>query len=171
MKDLVEDESAEDEWDDLAANQTQMHSSLVGSGFYVSDTGNLRQLHPTVAHTMQLFTYYANNIDPIFKILHIPSLQKLVIETTKDLDRILDGNSSVALLFAVYYAAITSLTENECLTVFENGKATLLAQYRTGVERALSNADFLRNFDLLNLQALTIFMVRPFIASAFSSFQ
>ena len=160
----MEDESAEEDWDDLTTCSTQITPFSAGLGFNVGAAGSLRQLHPSSSHILRLSSYYVSNVDPMFKVLHIPSFQMLVTNTITDLDRIPAGDSSEALLFAVYYAATTTLTERECLAVLENGKETLLAQYRTGVERALSNADFLRRCDLRSLQALTIFLVGLFPA-------
>lgn len=160
MKDLVEEDSIDEESAGPMASHNQVVPPSTGLGFYVGDAVDLQQLHPSNPHALQLSSYYASNVDPIFKILHIPSLRTLVTKTIANLDRISLGDPSIALLFAVYYAATTTLTGKECLTIFEDGKETLLARYKTGVERALSNADFLRRADFRSLQALTIFLVR-----------
>lgn len=160
MKDMVEDDSTdEEEWNDLTSIHRPDLPSAGSLGFSVSDADGLRRLHPSTPHALQLCTLYASNVDPIFKILHIPAMQRLVRMKSKNPDHIPPGEPSTALLFAIYYSAITTLTEKDCLATFENGKETLLAQYRTGVENGLANADFIRKPHFTSLQALTIFMV------------
>ena len=63
------------------------------------------------------------------------------------------------MLFAMYYAAITTLTNEQCLQHFHDGRDSLLAKYRAGTERALANADFLNTTELGILQALAMFLV------------
>ena len=64
-----------------------------------------------------------------------------------------------ALLFAIYYFAITSLTTEQCVQMFQSEKVALLSRYRRGVEIALGKADFLNSTDLVTLQALVTFLV------------
>lgn len=93
------------------------------------------------------------------KVLHIPTLQNLVTNAIINLDDLPSNNYVEALLFSMYYSAITTLTPDECLKNFSEGRDVLLARYRAGVERALANADFLNTTELGILQALTIFLV------------
>lgn len=50
-------------------------------------------------------------MDPIVKILHIPTTSKLIKETRKNIDSLTPENE--ALMFAVYFAAITSMDEDD----------------------------------------------------------
>ena len=76
-----------------------------------------------------------------------------------NLDDIPGGKSFEALLFSIYYCAITSLTPEQCLQMFQSDKDLLLKKYRQAVEIALGKADFLSSTDLVTLQALAIFLV------------
>ena len=76
-----------------------------------------------------------------------------------NIDAIPSGNYVEALLFAMYYAAVTSLTEEECLQNFDDARSSLLARYRSATESALSNADLLSTKEIGTLQALAIFLV------------
>ena len=64
-----------------------------------------------------------------------------------------------ALMFAMYFAAITSLTPQECMTEFGEQKTELLARYRYGTEQALVQADILNSMEMVTLQALVIYLV------------
>ena len=79
-----------------------------------------------------------------------------------NIDAIPSGNYVEALLFAMYYAAITSLSQEECLQKFHDGKSSLLARYRSGTESALSNANLLSTKEIGTLQALVVFLVSLF---------
>lgn len=120
---------------------------------------DLRLLHPPPSHIALLFTIFKQNVDPMYKVLHIPTFGKMVSEASMNVDHIPTGTHVEALLFAMYYAAVTSLTREECLQHFGDAKDSLLAKYRVCTERALSNANFLSECDLGSLQALTVLLV------------
>ncbi len=63
-------------------------------------------------------------------------------------------------MFSIYYAAVTSLSQEECIRLFRVDRDRLLAHYKHGTEAALTNADFLNSMDLVTLQAFVIFLVR-----------
>ena len=123
---------------------------------------DLSSLHPSPGHMALLCDLYACNVDPMFKVLHIPTLRKLVTRASSDLKNIPSGNNVEALLFAVYYAAITSITQEQCISCFRDDRDSLLARYRSGTEAALVNADLLNTTELGTIQALAVFIVRIF---------
>lgn len=143
-----------------ADTSTSQSSILFGSS--PLQQRELRLLHPPFAQLNALFYFYQKNVDPMVKLLHIPSLRKLVMSASTNVDAIPSGNYVEALLFAMYYAAITSLTQEECLQNFHDGRNSLLARYRSGTESALSNADLLCTKEIGTLQALVIFLVSTF---------
>lgn len=64
-----------------------------------------------------------------------------------------------ALMFAIYFAAVTSLTPEECIVQFGEHKQELLARYRYGTEQALVQAQLLNSSEMVTLQALVIYLV------------
>lgn len=58
-----------------------------------------------------MWQVYQETVDPIVKILHVPTVEILVKETRKNLDSLTPGNE--ALMFAIYFAAITSMDEED----------------------------------------------------------
>ena len=164
MDDLTDDE----EMSSLSAKsppdlQTPGSSAVFAST--LSAPRDLRLLHPSPIHISMLCNLYIQNVDPMFKVLYVPALRNMVSDAVACLDNVVSGSHDEALLFAMYYGAITSLTKEECLQNFHDGKDSLLAKYRAGVERALSNANFLTECDLETLQALAIFLVSQLCAS------
>ena len=123
---------------------------------------DLSSLHPSPIHMTLLCDVYARNVDPMFKVLHVPTLRQLVTKATSNVKSIPSGNNGEALLFSVYYAAITSLTQEQCKSLFHDDRDSLLARYRSGTEAALVNTDLLNTTELVIIQALAVFIVRIF---------
>ena len=121
---------------------------------------DLSSLHPSPVHMTLLCDVYARNVDPMFKVLHIPTLRQLVTNASSNIKSIPSGNHVEALLFSVYYAAITSITQEQCKSLFHDDRDSLLARYRSGTEAALVNADLLNTTELETIQALAVFIVR-----------
>lgn len=161
----MDNDSAEEEDSQLSGQspaETSTSQSSVLFGSSPLRQKELRLLHPPPAQLTALFYFYEKNVDTMVKLLHIPSLRKLVLSASANIDAIPSGNYVEALLFAMYYAAITSLTEGECLQNFHYGRNFLLAKYRSGTESALANADLLCTKEIGTLQALVIFLVSKF---------
>ncbi|KAI0505780.1 fungal-specific transcription factor domain-containing protein [Xylaria bambusicola] len=114
--------------------------------------------HPSPNHIRHLASVYFRNVDMYLKILHQPTimsaLHKLADhpETASDL-----SHELTALFFAIYYAAITSLTSAECVQVVGRPRADLATLFEAGIEQALVRADYLNNTSLETLQALTLY--------------
>jgi len=156
------DEVSDDEYmPDLGLTPSDTQSSHMSMLFGSSPlpSAELRLLHPSPSNMSTLCDLYIKNCDPMFKVLHTPSLRNLVAHATSNVQNIPSGNYVEALLFALYYAAITSLTQEECLQWFQDGRDRLLARYRTGTETSLANADMMNTKEMGTLQALLIFLV------------
>jgi hypothetical protein len=65
-------------------------------------------------------------------------------------------------MFAIYFATITSMTQEEVLRELGGDKSVLLSQYHMAVQRAMVNAAFLNTQDLAVLQAFVLYLVCPF---------
>lgn len=118
-------------------------------------------VHPSPERIKKLRDIYFRNVDMLMKILHRPTIEKefdLFIVNSQDN---LPSKSMEALFFAMYFAAITSLSSERCRSEFGEGRSVLLGQYRQSVELALARADFLNNTSLECLQALTLYDVSP----------
>ncbi|MCJ1435781.1 hypothetical protein MMC27_005156 [Xylographa pallens] len=109
----------------------------------------------------QLYTFcevYLTNVDPVFKILHAPSLRKYLQEGMVELDCSPGPRGLEALKLAICYAATVSMTDGECRHRIGEDRVVLVAKYRTGVERSLAEADFINTVEMSTLQALTMFL-------------
>lgn len=71
---------------------------------YASSAIDLRDLHPLPSQLPFFLKMYALKVDPCIKILHMPSMEKLIEEAQHNLDGL--SRSKEALLFSVYFAVI-----------------------------------------------------------------
>ena len=155
----MEEESDKEDSAQKSTSDAQTPQSAAVFGSTLTAPKDLRLLHPTPEQISQLCSLFIENVDPVFKVLHVPSLRNMVSDAISNLDNIPSNTYIEALLFSMYYAAVTSLTPEECLQMFHDSKESLLARFRAGTERAFSNADFLCECDLETLQALAIFLI------------
>jgi len=84
------------------------HAFLLG---YRSADVDLRPPHPLPSQIPYIWQVFQENVDPLVKILHIPTMNKLIREIRTDLDNLTP--STEALMFSIYYSAITSLEDED----------------------------------------------------------
>lgn len=90
---------------------------------------------PAVAR--QLCEVYLQQVDPVIKILHRPSLNQWMVHGEPYL-AYAEGHPSVeALGLAVCYSAVSSMTENQCSFMFHAKKADLAPSLAWPVRRRL----------------------------------
>ncbi|KAJ4292941.1 hypothetical protein N0V88_005604 [Collariella sp. IMI 366227] len=129
------------------------HHLLFGSP--ASNNVDLTTLHPDQTKIFRLWQIYLDNVDPLLKVTHTPSLQARIIEAVGDLTA-LDAPSE-ALMFSIYCVAILSLDEERCRTLF-GPKRELLTGYRFACRQALINCRVLRTDDHDTLVALFLYL-------------
>ncbi|RKK83024.1 hypothetical protein BFJ68_g17488 [Fusarium oxysporum] len=125
-----------------------------GLGFHLHmcEPQQLNVRHEQVAH---LWYYFKARVDPIMKVLHVPSME-LVITATSNLQPV--SREAEALIFAISYIAIRSLTADECKFVFGESRDALSAYYRLGYEQASARAGFIEATNLATMQAHILYL-------------
>ncbi|SLM40424.1 Transcription factor domain, fungi [Lasallia pustulata] len=113
-------------------------------------------LHPLPSQMLFLWQVYMDNVDPFMKVLHVPTMTKVIRELSGSYHSF--GPSMQALVLVISLAAVMSLEDEEVHVNFKTDKDQLVARYRLGTEQALEQADFLNNPDIIVLQALTIYL-------------
>ena len=120
--------------------------------------GPITSLHPPTIHIFQLWQIYLDNINPLLKITHIPTVQGQIIEATSQLDKA--PKNIEALMFGIYLVSISSLDEGEVQRMFKESKKELLGRYHSALQQALTSAGFMRFNDPITLQAYLLYLVR-----------
>jgi len=100
----------------------------------------------------RLWQIFIENVNPLTKLVHVPSLQLVIEKAATNIDRI--PASFEALMFSVYSMAVLSLTEDECKEAFGESRAVLLPRYVAATKGSLSRAKFMSSTSLVILQAL-----------------
>jgi hypothetical protein len=123
----------------------------------MSNNQCLKALHPPKAGMIQLWEAFKDNVDPLTKIVHAPSMQK-TIEAIQDVPNQV-SKSLEALLFSIYYSAVNSLSQEECMSILGQNKEIAANRFRIGTKQALVNAAFLKSTSVVTLQAYVLFLV------------
>ena len=122
-------------------------------------TVDLSTLHPDPVQIFRLWQIYLDNVNPLLKVTHTPSLQGRIIEAASNVKKI---NSTLeALMFSIYCTSILSLIVEDCQAIFGSSKEDLLMRYQYGCQQALLNCGFLRSTDRDCLTALYLYLVSP----------
>ncbi|KAI1350790.1 fungal-specific transcription factor domain-containing protein [Xylaria sp. FL0043] len=165
------EESSGDEDSPVTADlRTDSHIDHHGFIFgYSSSNVDLRSLHPLPSQVGFYWQVYMENVDPIIKLLHIPTMTKTIKALRSDMSTMTPGVE--ALMFSIYFAAITSMEHDEVVTNFGAEKQQLIARYRFATEQALAKASCVTSSELVVLQAFVLFLilVRRYDDTKFSS--
>jgi hypothetical protein len=130
-------------------------SGLVFPGL-ISGSMNLVDSFPSTLYSFILWQKFLSNVNPLTKVIHQPTLQEKLVNANKDFTKV--SRPLAALLFAIYAAAVNSMTEDECRKEFQEDRTTLLARYVGAAQRALVDANFLGSMNLMVLQAFVIYL-------------
>ncbi|KAK4500985.1 hypothetical protein PRZ48_006791 [Zasmidium cellare] len=140
---VSEQESRLDNGAFLAQNQS--HGMQPASGSH----------HPSVRRIFEYWHIYITRVDPLLKIFHCPTIGKTLFTVIDDLGKI--PQSFEALLFSMYYAAVSSCTAREVRQRFGERQDVLMKRYGRCIEAALGD-----NYDvpaLETLQALVLYII------------
>jgi hypothetical protein len=118
----------------------------------------LYTIHPEAVQIFQIWQIFLDNVNPLLKVIHAPSMQARIIDAASNLKNI--NPTLEALMFSIYCMSITSLSVDECQTKFGSSKDILLAAYQHGCQQALLNSNYLRSTDRNCLTALYLYLVR-----------
>jgi hypothetical protein len=121
---------------------------------------SLTHLHPSPIHVFQLWQFFLEGFNPLTKSVHAPTVQQRILDATSDLSSV--SRELEALMFAIYCAALMTLTDDEVVKTFGETKTKLLTRYRLCAQQALINAGVLKTSELVVLQAFIIFLVSEF---------
>ncbi|KAA8648069.1 uncharacterized protein ATNIH1004_003952 [Aspergillus tanneri] len=143
-------------WDQVYQGNDQ--NFLFGSS---KTNKELSALHPEQLHIFKLWQIYLNNVNPILKVTHTPTLQPSIIDAAGDIANI--SPALEALMFGIYAVSILSLDKEGCYTIFKASKEELLKAYQFGCQQALLNCKVLQtgNRDCLTALYLYLISVRP----------
>lgn len=119
----------------------------------------LSTLHPEQVQIFRLWQIYLENVDPLLKVTHTPTLQARIINAVSDLGAI--SPTLEALIFSIYCVSIMTLTNQECHSFFGSPRKDLLASYHFACQQSLLHCKTLRSSSVEGLTALYLYLVSP----------
>ena len=120
-------------------------------------TVDLWPLHPDPVQVFKLWRVYLDNVNPLLKVPHTPTLQGRIINAASQLASI--DSILKALMFSIYCTSVLSLSTEECQDMFGSPREELLTRYQFACQQALLNCGFLRTNDRDCLTALYLYLV------------
>ena len=157
MRDMLDDDT-EDE-DDYPSPGSGSSASANHQGFVFSFSSTilcLRNFHPVPEQIPIYWAIFKANVDPVIKLLHIPHYEKMISQASLDLDHV--SKPIEVLMFTIYFAAVTTLSNDDCILQLGLEKRGALRKYRFAVEQALARAGFLNTQELVVLQSVLLFL-------------
>ncbi|KAJ5692259.1 hypothetical protein N7462_001682 [Penicillium macrosclerotiorum] len=149
---ILDDEPDEGE-DDASQDNTNDSIMLLNT----STKESLIEFHPNPLQIFRLWQTFLDNVNPLTKILHAPTIQQQILEAMGDLSRV--GKDLEALMFSIYCISLVSLHATDVEKSFGESKKNFLFRLRRGARLALRNASFLRTSSTMVLQAFMLYLL------------
>ncbi|EEA19234.1 hypothetical protein TMatcc_010209 [Talaromyces marneffei ATCC 18224] len=118
---------------------------------------NLSTLYPTKMQATRLWHVWLNNVNPIVRLLHIPTTQPLFFAAVNNPTQTSADFS--ALIFSIYFAAVTSIDDSETYLILGQDRQSALNAYQCGLELSLHMADFLDYPTIASIQAMSMYLM------------
>ena len=153
----------EDSTNDDGSDMASFNAGVIGT-LRLLDIDNLLSSASTALPrdrdaASKLCQIYLQNVDPIIKILHRPSLSKCMLEGSPYPGASQDDHSDQALECAVCYAAANTMSEAQCQEAFKSSKASVVTMYRKMCEGAIERTGLLTTRNMIVLQAFVLYLV------------
>lgn len=156
LQDLVESpNNRSEDTDEHSGLKENIHNDTYFLFGYSCFAESLRGFHPSTPQSQLLWDIYQQNVAPVIMIFHKPALQKLIGKASTDPDAL--NRTSEAVVFAVYFASITSMGPEERQRCLGEDHHSALQRYRFATQQALARAGFLQSRSLPLLQAAVLF--------------
>jgi hypothetical protein len=118
---------------------------------------SLLDYHPTYDVAMKLWKTYCTHVEPITKLLHVPTIQTLVLRAAANPSTA--SKATECLQFVIYHFAVVAMSEKEGMDLLGQPRSACLTRFHDAARQALVNAHFLRTSELMVLQAFISFLL------------
>lgn len=114
-------------------------------------------LWPTSAHVFRLWQIYIERVNPLSKVIHVPSLQPYLVEACVGMENV--PQNIQGLLFAIFLMAVIAMREEETQEYLGMPRDQAFTRFSSGTRRTLRNQDFFCKNDLVIIQTLAVYTV------------
>lgn len=170
VKALDDDDNGADDGDESDTDSNGSHYNDVHRQVLIATLANdhllfgapsadihLPSSHPEQVRIFKLWQIYLDNVDPLLKVTHTPTLQPRLIDAVGNLENI--SVTLEALMFSIYCIAVLSLSDDECHSMFGLSRDYLLTGYQVACKQALLKCTPWRTNDRDCLVALYLYLV------------
>ncbi|KAI1290542.1 transcription factor [Xylaria venustula] len=123
---------------------------------YRAVASSLHHLHPPLHQAVTLYATFTDNVAPLVRIFHMPTLTRIYWDAIASLES-LDKNTET-LLFAIHYSAVISLDPEACLSILGETRDSAVEKFRFAVEQAMARGNLLNTQNMTMLQAVVLFL-------------
>ncbi|RSL41091.1 hypothetical protein CEP53_012969 [Fusarium sp. AF-6] len=120
-------------------------------------TGSLASVQPNTVQAFTLWQLFLERVNPLTKVIHIPSVQPYITEEASGIGAI--PLNYQALRFAIFTLATVSMSESESQQKIGCSRQDAIRDYTQGTEIALRKLNVMKNFDMVALQALVLYLL------------
>ena len=152
--------SSEDEDSETPSNSHESPMDPHGGDLLLGSSSasrDMRSQHPEPYQAFRLWQVFLNNVNPLTKLIHAPTMQQAFLEATGKLDDV--PRAMESLMFAIYSCAVYSVSNAECESITGNSKPVMLTKYQSATRQALVRAGLLRTSNIKVLLAFTLFLL------------
>ena len=152
--------SSEDEDSEAQSNSREIPMDPHGGDLLFGSSTpspDLRSQHPEPYQAFRLWQVFLNNVNPLTKVLHAPTMQQHILEAAGKLDDV--SRAMESLMFAIYSCAVLSISNAECESITGDIKPEMLNKYQNATRQALVRAGLLRTSNIMVLQAFTLYLL------------
>ncbi|KAF2765914.1 hypothetical protein EJ03DRAFT_318599 [Teratosphaeria nubilosa] len=125
----------------------------IGSPFWSSLTAE-----PNASMQFALFEMFLQNISPMFKLFHEPTIRNTVERGAPYLGDEASSPPIRTMKSAMWLAALSSLTDAECQNRFRSKRADLLPKYKRSTEVLFTQVDLCNTNSIAALQAFIVYL-------------
>lgn len=119
---------------------------------------SIEDVLPEPVHIYRLWQVYLDRVNPLTKIIHVPTIQPYIVEMASNPNAV--AQDYQALLYAIFSMATVALTQLECMQLLGVSKEKALMDFNGATKATLARLNYLKNYSMPALQALALFMVR-----------
>lgn len=141
--------------DDIEAQADKPRHITEAASNAVPLDASLSGPNPSARRMFEYWDLFVHRVDPLIKILHCPSFTKTLFDAIDRPEEL--GVGTEALLFGIYFAAVTSCTPKEARARFGESRSALLERYGKTIEASVSDSYDVPTLELL--QALVLYLV------------
>lgn len=128
---------------------------LLPTDQYTPDSSIVPVIEPS--HIFQLWQVFLERVNPLSKVIHVPTVQPMVVKGVSDLDNL--PLEQQALLLSMCSIAVVSLSNNECNSLLGMSWKSAFELFSTAAKAALKEINIIRNHNMVILQALLLYPV------------